>query len=146
MTGSVAGLATITPAAGYVDIYSAAIIGVVAAIGCFLAVKLKEHKGWDDALDVWGVHGMGGVIGTICLGFFANNAINSAVPNGIFFGGDGMLLVKECVAILIAIVYAFGFTILLFKVINKFIPVRVTELEQTVGLDLAYHGEVARQS
>ena len=145
MTGAVAGLATITPAAGYVDIYSAAIIGVIAAVGCFLAVKFKERKGWDDALDVWGVHGMGGVIGTICLGFFANSAINAAVPNGIFFGGNGMLLLKECVAILFAISYAFIFTVLLFKTINKFIPVRVSNIEQTVGLDLIHHGEVARQ-
>lgn len=145
MTGAVAGLATITPAAGYVDIYSSAIIGVIAAVGCFMAVKFKEYKGWDDALDVWGVHGMGGVIGTICLGLFANSAINSAVPNGLFFGGDGMLLLKESAAILLAITYAFGFTLLLFKVINKFIPVRATELEQTVGLDIAHHGEVARQ-
>ncbi|MFM2292127.1 MAG: hypothetical protein RIS29_1940 [Bacteroidota bacterium] len=145
MTGAVAGLATITPAAGYVDIYSSAIIGVIAAVGCFMAVKLKEHKGWDDALDVWGVHGMGGVIGTICLGLFANNTINPAVPNGMFFGGSVMLLVKEIVAILLATTYGFGFTILLFKAINKFVPVRVTELEQTVGLDLAHHGEVARQ-
>jgi Amt family ammonium transporter len=145
MTGAVAGLATITPAAGYVDIYSAAIIGVIAAIGCYLAVHFKEKKGWDDALDVWGVHGMGGVIGTICLGFFANSTINAAVPNGLFFGGNGMLLLKECVALVIAIVYAFGFTVLLFKGINKFIPVRVTEMEQTVGLDIAHHGEVARR-
>ena len=89
---------------------------------------------------------MGGVIGTICLGFFANSAINSAIPNGIFFGGNGMLLFKECVALIFAIVYAFGFTVLLFKGINKFIPVRVSELEQTVGLDIAHHGEVARQN
>ena len=144
MTGAVAGLATITPAAGYVDIYSSAIIGVIAAIGCFWAVKFKEHKGWDDALDVWGVHGMGGVIGTICLGFFANSSINAAIPNGLFFGGDGMLLFKEVVAILLAVVYGFLFTLLLFKVINHFIPVRVTEDDLSLGLDLAHHGEVAR--
>ena len=77
-------------------------IGIIAAFGCFAAVKFKEHKGWDDALDVWGVHGMGGIIGTICLGFFANSQINALVPNGLFFGGDGMLLFKECVAILFA--------------------------------------------
>jgi ammonium transporter, Amt family len=146
MTGAVAGLATITPAAGYVSIYSAAIIGVIAAIGCYMAVKLKEHKGWDDALDVWGVHGMGGVIGTICLGFFADKAVNAAIPNGLLFGGDGMLLFKEIVAILIAVVYAFFFTLILFRVINKFIPVRVSEHVQTVGLDLVHHGEVARQN
>lgn len=145
MTGAVAGLATITPAAGYVDIYSAALIGIIAAFGCFMAVKLKEHKGWDDALDVWGVHGMGGVIGTLCLGLFANCAINSSIPNGLFFGGGASLLFKEAVAILLAVVYGFGFTIVLFKLINKVVPVRVTEMEQTVGLDLAHHGEVARQ-
>lgn len=145
MTGAVAGLATITPAAGYVDIYSAALIGIIAAFGCFMAVKLKEHKGWDDALDVWGVHGMGGVIGTLCLGLFANSAINSSIPNGLFFGGGASLLFKEAVAILLAVVYGFGFTIVLFKLINKVVPVRVTEMEQTVGLDLAHHGEVARQ-
>jgi len=145
MTGAVAGLATITPAAGYVDIYSSAIIGVIAAIGCFMAVKLKEHKGWDDALDVWGVHGMGGVIGTLCLGLFANSQINPAIPNGLFFGGGAMLFFKEAAAILLATVYAFGFTIIIFKVINKFIPVRVSMDEQNVGLDLLHHGEVARQ-
>lgn len=146
MTGAVAGLATITPAAGYVDIYSSAIIGIIAAFGCFAAVKYKEHKGWDDALDVWGVHGMGGIIGTICLGFFANSQINALVPNGLFFGGDGILLFKECVAILFATSYAFIFTVLLFKIINKFIPVRVNEEDQTVGLDILHHGEVARQT
>jgi Amt family ammonium transporter len=145
MTGAVAGLATITPAAGYVDIYSSAIIGIIAACGCFLAVKYKEKKGWDDALDVWGIHGMGGIIGTICLGFFANSAINEAIPNGLFFGGDGMLLFKECAAILFATSYAFFFTLLLFKIINKFIPVKVTEEDQELGLDLSHHGEIARQ-
>jgi Amt family ammonium transporter len=145
MTGAVAGLATITPAAGFVDIYSAALIGIIAAFGCFAAVKFKERKGWDDALDVWGVHGMGGIIGTVCLGFFANSTINSAIPNGLFFGGDGMLLFKECVAIVFATSYAFFFTVLLFKIINKFIPVRVTDMEQELGLDLSHHGEVARQ-
>ena len=145
MTGAVAGLATITPAAGFVDIYSAAIIGIIAAAACFMAVKYKERKGWDDALDVWGVHGMGGIIGTICLGFFANSQINEAIPNGLFYGGGGELLFKESVAILLATGYAFGFTLLLFKIINKFIPVRVNDIDQELGLDLTNHGEVARQ-
>ena len=145
MTGAVAGLATITPAAGFVDIYASALIGIIAAIGCYLAVQFKERKGWDDALDVWGVHGMGGVIGTILLGFFANSAINPAIPNGIFYGGDGMLLFKEVVAIIIAIVYAFGFTIGILKLINKFTPVKVSISEEKEGLDMAFHGEIARQ-
>ena len=80
MTGAVAGLATITPAAGYVTIQSAVLIGIVAGIGCYLAVKFKEKQEWDDALDVWGVHGMGGVIGTICLGLFATKTIMCDQP------------------------------------------------------------------
>ncbi|MDR3705055.1 MAG: ammonium transporter [Paludibacteraceae bacterium] len=145
MTGAVAGLATITPAAGFVNIYAAAGIGVIASLGCFLAVRFKESRGWDDALDVWGVHGMGGVIGTICLGLFATKSINPGVPNGLFYGGGFDLLLKELVAILIAITYAFLFTLGLFKVINKFIPVRISEKAQEVGVDMALHGEVARQ-
>ncbi len=145
MTGAVAGFAAITPAAGFVNIYSAALIGIIAAFGCFAAIKFKEKKGWDDALNVWGVHGMGGVIGTICLGFFANSTINTAIPNGLIFGGDGMLLFKECVAISFAAGYAFIFTVLLFKIINKFIVVRVTETEQQLGLDFTDLGEVAVQ-
>jgi Amt family ammonium transporter len=86
MTGAVAGLATITPAAGYVTIQSAVIIGIIAGVGCYLAVKFKERKNWDDALDVWGVHGMGGVIGTICLGLFATKTINQNGVDGLFYG------------------------------------------------------------
>ncbi len=145
MTGAVAGLATITPAAGFVNIYSAALIGVIASAGCYLAVRWKDKKGWDDALDVWGVHGMGGVIGTICVGLFATKTINEGVDNGLFYGGDGMLLVKQTTAILIAIVYAFFFTVGLFKIINKFIPVKVSEEDQELGLDVSLHGEVARE-
>jgi len=145
MTGAVAGLATITPAAGFVNIYAAAAIGVIASLGCFLAVRFKESRGWDDALDVWGVHGMGGVIGTICLGLFATKSINPGVPNGLFYGGGFDLLLKELVAILIAITYAFLFTLGLFKAINKFIPVRISEKAQEVGVDMSLHGEVARQ-
>ena len=145
MTGSVAGLATITPAAGYVDIYSSAIIGVLASMGCFMAVKFKEYKGWDDALDVWGVHGMGGVIGTLCVGIFANSSINPAIPNGLLYGGGFLLLFKEAAAILLATSVAFFSTLFLFKAINKFTPVRVSTVEQNVGLDILHHGEVARQ-
>lgn len=144
MTGAVAGLATITPAAGYVSVSSSAIIGVIAAVGCRLAVHYKDSRGWDDALDVWGVHGMGGVIGTILMGFFAQSTINPNIPNGILFGGDGTLLFKETAAILLAIVYAFGFTLLLFKLINLFTPVKASGFEQEIGLDLLDHGEMAR--
>jgi ammonium transporter, Amt family len=142
MTGAVAGLATITPAAGYVDIYSSAIIGIIASMGCFIAVRFKDRKGWDDALDVWGIHGMGGVIGTICLGLFAHSTINASIPNGLFFGGGFSLLLKELVAIVLAVGVGFFFTLFLFRLINRFIPVRVSATEQNVGLDILYHSEV----
>ena len=86
MTGAVAGLATITPAAGYVTIQSAAIIGIIPGIGCYLAVKFKEKRDWDDALDVWGIHGIGGLIGTLMLGFFATKTINPNGADGLFYG------------------------------------------------------------
>lgn len=144
MTGAVAGLATITPAAGYVTIQSAVMIGIIAGICCFLAVKFKESRQWDDALDVWGVHGMGGVIGSICLAFFATTTVNSNGVDGLFYGGSASFLVKQVVAILFAVVYAFIFTLGLFKAINWLIPVKATAREENAGLDISYHGEIAR--
>lgn len=144
MTGAVAGLATITPAAGYVTLQSSVIIGIIAGIGCYLAVKFKEKQQWDDALDVWGVHGMGGVIGTICLGLFATTTINPNGVDGLFIGGDFSFLGKQLVAILLATVYGFFFTLLLLKGINKLVPVKASAREEKEGLDISYHGEVAR--
>jgi len=144
MTGAVAGLATITPAAGYVTVLQSALIGIIAAIGCFMAVKFEMRKGWDDALDVWGVHGMGGVIGTVCLGLFATTTINPNGANGLFSGGGFTLLIKEVTAIIIAIVYAYSFTMLILKAINKFTPVKVDPEMEKEGLDIGFHGEVAR--
>jgi len=144
MTGAVAGLATITPAAGYVTIQSAVLIGIIAGIGCYFAVKFKESRGWDDALDVWGVHGMGGVIGTICLAFFATTSINSNGVDGLFYGGSATFLLKQVSAILFAVVYAFFFTLALFKAINWLVPVKASLKEEKEGLDISYHGEVAR--
>jgi Amt family ammonium transporter len=144
MTGAVAGLATITPAAGYVTIQSAVIIGIIAGIGCHLAVKFKEKQQWDDALDVWGVHGMGGVIGTICLGLFGTKTINSNGVDGLFYGGGFTFLLKQIAAILMAVVYAFFFTLLILKMINRLIPVKASLREEKDGLDISYHGEIAR--
>lgn len=144
MTGAVAGLATITPAAGYVTLPVAALIGIIAAVGCFFAVKFKEYKGWDDALDVWGVHGMGGVFGTICLGLFATTTINPNGVDGLFYGGGTGFLIKQIAAILLAVVWAWFFTLGMLKLINKFTPVRVPE-HQHEDLDLHQHGEVARR-
>jgi Amt family ammonium transporter len=144
MTGAVAGLATITPAAGYVTIQSAVMIGIIAGIGCYLAVKFKEKQEWDDALDVWGVHGMGGVIGTICLGLFATKTINTNGVDGLFYGGGISFLLKQIAAILLATVYGFFFTLLLLKGINRLVTVKASLKEEKEGLDISYHGEVAR--
>jgi Amt family ammonium transporter len=145
MTGAVAGLATITPAAGYVSLGSAVFIGISAGIVCFFAVKFVAHKQWDDALDVWGVHGVGGVLGTILLGFFASKGINPNGADGLLFGGGVSFLLKQLVAIFFASAWGFVFTILMLKAINKFVPVKVSRMDQDKGVDLVFHGEIARQ-
>jgi ammonium transporter, Amt family len=142
LTGAVAGLATITPAAGFVSLPSAVIIGVAAGIVCYLAVHLKNKMGWDDALDVWGVHGIGGCLGTILLGVFASKAMNSAGADGLIYGGGGFFF-KQAVAVIGACIYAFVFTYLMLAVINKITPVKVNQEEEDMGLDTSLHGEKA---
>jgi len=145
LTGSIAGLATITPAAGYVTINTAVLIGVVAGIGCYLAVKIKDRFQWDDALDVWGVHGVGGVLGTILLGLFATKAVNENGADGLFYGNPEFLF-KQVVAIIFSSVYAFGFTWGMLWLINKITPVKVKPEDEEIGLDAALHGETARDN
>jgi Amt family ammonium transporter len=142
LTGAVAGLATITPCAGYVTATTAAIIGTVSGVVCYLAVSLKNRLKWDDALDVWGVHGVGGVLGTIALGVFASTAVNSAGADGLL-AGNASFLVKQTVAVLIASVWAFAFTYGMLFVINKITPVKVSEQDEAMGLDTALHSEQA---
>ena len=143
LTGSIAGLAAVArPAAGYVSTPCAVTIGVAASVVCYIAVNLKNRLGWDDALDVWGVHGVGGVLGVICLGIFADKALNETGANGLVHG-DGGFFVKECVAVVGAAVYAFLFTYGMLWIINKFTAVRVTVEEEELGLDEALHGEKA---
>ena len=142
LTGSIAGLATITPAAGYVTIPVAALIGVLAGGVCYLAVNLKNRRGWDDALDVWGVHGVGGVLGVLLLGLFATKSVNPAGANGLFYGDSGFFM-KEAVAVLGFAAYAFIFSYLALVLIDKFMPVRTTKDEERKGLDEALHGEIA---
>ncbi|HRY31997.1 MAG TPA: ammonium transporter [Bacteroidales bacterium] len=142
LTGSIAGLATITPCAGFVPLWAAALIGTAAGLICYAAVQLKNRMKWDDALDVWGVHGVGGVLGTILLGVFASTAINPAGSNGLIFGG-GSFFLKQVIAVVIASAYAFLFTYVMMILINFITPVRVSELEEAQGLDTALHGEKA---
>ena len=144
LTGSVAGLATITPAAGFITTEDAAIIGIVAGIVCYYAVALKNRLRWDDALDVWGVHGVGGTIGIIMLGLFASKAVNPMVTvEGLFIGGSWEFLIKEAVAVLVIGAYCFVFTYIVLKVINFITPVKVTKAEEEAGMDASLHGEIA---
>jgi Amt family ammonium transporter len=142
LTGAVAGLATITPAAGFVSPMSATIIGIVAGVVCYLAVALKNKLQLDDALDVWGVHGVGGMIGIILLGVFASVEFNPAGTDGLL-AGNGMFFVKELIAVVVSSVWAFGFTYGMLWAINKVTPVRVSEANEELGLDESEHGETA---
>ena len=142
LTGAVAGLVAITPAAGYVSIGGAILIGLLAGSVCYLAVALKNKLHLDDALDVWGVHGVGGVLGCICTGLFATTVWNPNGANGLFAGG-GHFFLMETLSVIITAVYAFGFSYAALWIINKFVKVKVTEAEEEEGLDEALHGEKA---
>lgn len=142
LTGAVAGLATITPCAGYVTPTSAAIIGIVAGAVCYFAVSLKNWLKWDDALDVWGVHGVGGALGVILLGLMATTAVNPAGANGLFSGNSSFFM-KQLATIVISSIYAFGFTYLMLVLINLVTRVRTTANEEEMGLDASLHGEKA---
>jgi Amt family ammonium transporter len=142
LTGAVAGLATITPAAGFVSLPSAVMIGIASGIVCYLAVHLKNRMGWDDALDVWGVHGIGGCLGTILLGVFASKTMNAAGADGLMSGGTTFFL-HQVVAVVGACIYAYIFTYLMLVIINKITPVKVSETYEDLGLDHAIHGEKA---
>ncbi len=143
LTGSVAGLATVTPAAGYISYESAFLIGMLGSLVCYWAVKLKNRMGWDDALDVWGVHGVGGVVGTVLLGILGSKAINPNGADGLVFGGTDFFF-KELIAVVATSVYAYLFTYYMLVLINKITRVKVTAEEEEQGLDSIYHGEVAR--
>jgi Amt family ammonium transporter len=141
LTGAVAGLATITPAAGYVPIYASVLIGIAAGIVCYYAIQLKNRMKWDDALDVWGVHGMGGLLGILLLGVFAGTAINPNGAQGLVHGSATFFL-KQLAAGVGCSLYAFGFTYVMLHVLDLVTPVRVgAEAEE--GLDASMHGESA---
>ena len=142
LTGAVAGLATITPAAGYVSPVTAIIIGIAAGGVCYYAVALKNRMGWDDALDVWGVHGVGGFLGIILLGVFGATAWNASGSNGLLAGNPSFLM-KQVVAAVVCSVYAFGFTYAVLYIINLITPVKVEREGEEKGLDIALHGEEA---
>lgn len=139
-TGSIAGLATITPASGFVGPMSALVIGLSAGAVCYLALNAKVKLGYDDSLDAFGVHGVGGILGTIGAGFFASKVINPAGADGLIFGNPHQLLVQG-ISILTAMVYSFAVTFLLLKLLDLAMGLRVSEEDEMMGLDLSQHEE-----
>jgi Amt family ammonium transporter len=143
--GAVAGLVGITPAAGFVTPPSALIIGFLAGLGCFIAVEMVVRGRVDDSLDVFGVHGVGGIIGAIATGIFATKTVNSAGADGLLYGNPG-LVVTQIIAVVVVALYAAGVTFVLLKIIDATVGIRVTSEEEALGLDASQHGEVAYQS
>jgi Amt family ammonium transporter len=146
ITGAVAGLVAITPAAGFVDLFGAIGIGVGAAVLPWMAVTfMKTRLGYDDTLDAFGVHGVGGMWGAVATGLFASAAANPAVGrNGLFYGAGGATqLVTQLKAVGVSVVFSFVMGLILFKVIDVLVGLRVNEHEERVGLDLTQHKEAA---
>jgi Amt family ammonium transporter len=143
LTGAVAGLATITPAAGFVPIWASVVIGIAAGLVCYAAIQLKNAMKWDDALDVWGVHGVGGLLGIVLLGVFADRAVNAAGGTGLIHGA-GSFFGKQVAAGFGCALYAFVFTYVALRAINLVTRVHVGE-EAEKGLDASMHGESAYQ-
>jgi Amt family ammonium transporter len=139
-TGAIAGLATITPAAGFVGPLPALFIGMAAGVLCYIALNAKTKFKYDDSLDAFGVHGVGGTLGTIMAGVFASVAINAAGANGLLFGNPKQLAVQIGSVALVA-VYSFAVSLGLFKIIDMVIGLRVDAEQETVGLDISQHGE-----
>ena len=140
-SGAVAGLVAITPAAGFVGPISAILIGISVGIVCFIAVViLKNILGYDDSLDAFGVHGVGGTVGALATGLFASKAINPAGADGIFFGNPGQLGI-QVVATVVSAIFSFVATFVILKVIDLIIGIRVQEEDEIMGLDLSQHNE-----
>ena len=150
-SGMVAGLATITPASGFVSIPSALLIGLAAGATCYFAVsRLKTRFGYDDSLDVFGVHGVGSTLGMLMLGFLASALINPAVA--VTWKHDGQLVslaggvgqfINQFKGVVFTMVFAGAATFVILKVVNALVGLRVSEEDETLGLDLAQHGESA---
>ncbi|MGZ4677519.1 MAG: ammonium transporter [Acidimicrobiia bacterium] len=147
-SGAVAGLVAITPCAGFVGGLAPLAIGFVTGIVCFLAISLKVRFGYDDSLDVIGVHLVGGVLGSLLLGVFADKAVNAAGRDGIIQGGGVGLLGEQALAVGATLVFSFVVTYVICRVLAVVLPggLRVTEDDEEVGLDLTQHSEVAYAS
>jgi Amt family ammonium transporter len=139
-SGAVAGLVAITPASGFVGPISAILIGLAAGVICYGAINLKSRFGFDDSLDVVGVHGVGGTWGALATGLFASKAINPAGNNGLFFGNPSLLGI-QVLSVVSAWIYSFGMTLIILKFLDWAMGLRVSEEHEINGLDISQHGE-----
>ncbi|MDI6764859.1 MAG: ammonium transporter [Thermodesulfobacteriota bacterium] len=139
-SGAVAGLVAITPASGFVGPMSAILIGFVAGVLCYLAINLKTKLRYDDSLDVVGIHGVGGTWGALATGLFASKAINPAGNDGLFFGNPSLLAI-QALTVLVTWIYSFVVTLVLLKILDRTMGLRVSEEHEINGLDLSQHGE-----
>jgi Amt family ammonium transporter len=143
ISGAVAGLVAITPAAGYVGVAAAIVIGLLGSVFCYVAVGFVKHKlGYDDSLDAFGIHGIGGIWGALATGLFAAKAINPAGADGLLLGNPRQFLI-QLAAVLVTIVYALVITFIIYKLVDVVIGVRVVEEKEAMGLDLTQHNERA---
>ena len=141
-SGAIAGLATITPTAGFVGPNSAIVVGLLGGALCFSAVNLKSRLKLDDSLDVVGIHGVGGLLGTLCLGIFASTAVNPGGVDGLLAGNPGQLFIQLKGAVIVS-VYAFVVSWIIFKAINATIGLRLSEEDEVAGMDSTEHSETA---
>jgi len=141
-SGAVAGLVAITPGAGFVGPMSALIIGAVGGVLCSIACSLKPKFGYDDSLDVVGVHGVGGSWGALATGLFASKAINAAGNDGLFFGNPGQLWI-QFITVVVTIVFAMVATAIILSILKSIMGLRVSDEEERMGLDLTQHNERA---
>jgi Amt family ammonium transporter len=139
-TGAIVGLATITPASGYVSPMSSIIIGSIAAFISYYSIIFRVKTGLDESLDVFACHGMGGMFGMFCVGLFAEKAVNQAGANGLFFGNPGQLG-AQAIAIVVVALFAFILSYIMGKVIDAIFILRARENEEDVGMDISQHGE-----
>ncbi|MEN6465114.1 MAG: ammonium transporter [Syntrophaceae bacterium] len=139
-TGMVVGLAAVTPASGFITPLAAMFVGAVAAPLSYYAIRFRSRRQLDESLDVWACHGIASTWGMLATGLFATVAVNSDGGNGLFFGNPGQVGV-QLLAIAVTIVFSFGMTFVLAKALNGSIGLRVTAMEEEVGLDISSHGE-----
>ncbi|MBM4300704.1 MAG: ammonium transporter [Deltaproteobacteria bacterium] len=139
-SGAVAGLVAITPAAGFVGPMSAILIGLGAGVICYLAVLAKPRLGYDDSLDVVGVHCVGGVWGALATGLFASKLVNSAGADGLFYGNPGQFLI-QVIAVVVTMAFSFIVSYILFKILDATMGLRVSAEDEVAGLDITEHQE-----